>query len=203
MKICKKTTAALLAIAVVFCLAACGGQDKQEETAPDNAAQTTDTAESSDTLVVYFSATGTTRGVAEIIAKVTGGDLYEIIPEEPYTDTDLDYNDSKSRATREQNDESVRPQIDGKDISLDSYTTIYIGYPIWWGQEPRIMDTFVENHDFGDKTVIPFCTSGSSNIDKSSSNLSEKAGSGKWLKGDRLEGSSSESDIKKWIAKFN
>lgn len=99
-----------------------------------------------DVLVAYFSATGTTKGVAERIASVTNADIYEILAAQPYTDDDLNYNDSNSRSTKEQNDKSVRPEIGSEDISLEGYTTIYLGFPIWWGEEPRILDTFVEKY---------------------------------------------------------
>ena len=152
-----------------------------------------------DTLVVVFSATGTTKGVAEKIASITDADFYEIIPAEPYSDADLDWNDKDSRTTIEQNDASVRPAISGEAISLEGYKTIYIGYPIWWGEEPRIMDTFVESYNFDGITMIPFCTSGGSGIGRSGKNLAEHAGSGNWLEGDRLQGSVSEEDLQSWI----
>ena len=152
-----------------------------------------------DTLVVVFSATGTTKGVAEKIASITDADLYEIIPAELYSDADLDWNDKNSRTTIEQNDASVRPAISGEAISLEGYKTIYIGYPIWWGEEPRIMDTFVESYNFDGITMIPFCTSGGSGIGRSGKNLAEHAGSGNWLDGDRLQGSVSEEDLQSWI----
>ena len=152
-----------------------------------------------DTLVVVFSATGTTKGVAEKIASITGADFYEIIPAQPYNDTDLNWNDKNSRTTIEQNDTSVRPAISGEAISLEGYKTVYIGYPIWWGEEPRIMDTFVESYRFDGMTVIPFCTSGGSGIGRSGKNLAEHAGSGNWLDGKRLQGSASEADIQSWI----
>ena len=152
-----------------------------------------------DTLVVVFSATGTTKGVAEKIASITDADFYEIIPAEPYSDADLDWNDKNSRTTIEQNDASVRPAISGEVISLEGYKTIYIGYPIWWGEEPRIMDTFVESYNFDGITMIPFCTSGGSGIGRSGKNLAEHAGSGNWLEGDRLQGSVSEEDLQSWI----
>ena len=107
--------------------------------------ETGSTNEDGGVLVVYFSATGTTKGVAEKIAGITGADTYEIKPAQEYTDADLNWNDSNSRSTKEQNDSSVRPEIGSEAVSLDGYSTIYIGYPIWWGEEPRIMDTFVEN----------------------------------------------------------
>lgn len=158
-----------------------------------------ETASHPDVLVVFFSATGTTKGVAERIASVTGGDLYEILAAEPYTAEDLNYNDSSSRTTKEQNDKNVRPEIAGEDVSLDGYTTVYLGFPIWWGEEPRILDTFVEKYSFDGITVIPFCTSGSSGIGRSGTNLEENAGSGTWLEGRRFSGNVSEADLQTWI----
>ena len=135
-------------------------------------------AEHSDVLVAYFSATGTTKGVAERIASVTGGDLYQILAAEPYTEDDLNYNNDSSRSTVEQNDKSVRPEIGSEEISLDGYTTIYLGFPIWWGEEPRILDTFVEEYNFEGITVIPFWT---------------------WLEGQRFSGNVSEEELQSWI----
>ncbi len=120
--------------------------------------------EQSRSLVVYFSATGNTQAVAEELAAQTGADLYEIVPEEPYTDDDLNYSDRTTRATVEQNDPDARPAISGSIPNLDQYDTIYIGYPIWWGDMPRILYTFFDACDFSGKTVAPFCTSGSSGI---------------------------------------
>ena len=158
-----------------------------------------DTSAHSDVLVAYFSATGTTKGVAERIAAVTGGDLYEIVPAEPYTEDDLNYNDSSSRSTSEQNDKNARPQIGSEDISLEGYLTIYLGFPIWWGEEPRILDTFVEKYSFEGITVIPFCTSGGSGIGRSGPNMEALAGTGTWLEGMRFSGNVSEADLQSWI----
>ena len=153
----------------------------------------------SDTLVVYFSCTGTTRGVAEKLANVTGADLYEIVPAVPYTDEDLNYNDRSTRATSEQDNPETRPEIGGEDVDLSGYSTIYIGYPIWWGEEPRILCTFVESHDFTDKTVIPFCTSVGSGMGRSGRDLAELAGTGVWLDGARLDSGISEDELSAWV----
>ena len=150
-------------------------------------------------LVVVFSATGTTKGVAEKIASIENADLYEIKAAQEYTSADLNWNDENSRATKEQNDSSARPEIGSESISLEGYEIIYIGYPIWWGEEPRIMDTFVESYDFDGITVIPFCTSGSSGIGRSGKNLADHANSGNWLEGRRFPGSVSESELRDWI----
>ena len=163
------------------------------------AAETPATETHSDVLVAFFSATGTTKGVAERIASVTGGDLYEILAAEPYTSDDLNYNDSSSRSTKEQNDKNVRPEIGSEDISLEGYTTIYLGFPIWWGEEPRILDTFVEKYSFDGITVIPFCTSGGSGIGRSGPNMEALAGTGTWLDGQRFDGNVSEADLQSWI----
>ncbi len=157
------------------------------------------TTSHSDVLVAYFSATGTTKGVAENIASITGGDLYEILAAEPYTSDDLNYNDNSSRTTTEQNDKNARPEIGSEDISLEGYTTVYLGFPIWWGEEPRILDTFVEKYSFEGITVIPFCTSGGSGIGRSGPNMEALAGSGNWLEGKRFSGSVSEADLQSWI----
>ena len=150
-------------------------------------------------LVVVFSATGTTKAVAEKIAAIEGADLYEIIPAEPYTEDDLNYYDRSSRSMTEQSDKSVRPEIAGEPLDLTGYTKVYVGYPIWCAEEPRIMDTFAESYDFSGLTVIPFCTSGSSGIGKSGKNLAEKAGTGTWLEGKRFPGGATEADVQKWI----
>ena len=155
--------------------------------------------ENGGTLVVYFSATGTTKGVAEKIAGITGAYTYEIKAAQEYTDADLNWNDSSSRSTKEQNDSSARPEIGSDAVPLDGYTTIYIGYPIWWGEEPRIMDTFVESHSFDGITMIPFCTSGSSGIGRSGQNLADNAGTGTWLDGKRFGAGASEDEIRSWI----
>ena len=211
---------ALLALALTACGAnsASSGSDEPKpvqqttpapaETAPESPAQQAvepvsaaepQIVDAEKTLVVYFSATGTTKGVAERLASVTGADLYEIVPAEPYTDEDLNYNDRTTRATREQNDKSVRPQIAGEPLSLDGYATIYIGYPIWWGEEPRIMDTFAESYDFSGKTMIPFCTSGGSGIGSSGKNLEKLTSGATWLDGKRFGGSVSEADLQSWV----
>ena len=153
----------------------------------------------SSILVVYFSATGTTRGVAERIAALTGGDLAEIVPAQPYTAEDLNYNDRSTRATVEQNTPDARPEI-ADEISLDGYTTVYLGYPIWWGQAPRILSTFVESHDFTGITVIPFCTSGGSGAGRTGVTLGEQAGTGTFLSSTRLSAGISDSNLNDWIS---
>lgn len=150
-------------------------------------------------LVAYFSATGTTKRVAEKIAELTSADIYEIVPANPYSDADLNWNDRNSRSTKEMDDESVRPEIGSPDIDLTQYTTIYLGYPIWWGDAPRIMSTFVEKYNFDGKKVIPFCTSGGSGIGRSGSNLGALAGSGNFVNGGRLSSSADTNNIQNFI----
>lgn len=178
--------------------AAAAGQ--AEENSPEtNAENDSD----KDTIVVYFSATGTTKGVAERIASVTDADIFELSAAEPYSDADLDWNDKNSRTTLEMNDPDVRPAIANDTVDLDGYETVYIGYPIWWGEAPRIMSTFVEAHDFDGKTVIPFCTSGGSSIGRSGENLASQSGGGNWLAGGRLDANISESELQDWINDMN
>ena len=175
------------------------GADSTDDHASAENTSAEDTTAHSDVLVAYFSATGTTKGVAERIAAVTGGDLYEILAADPYTADDLNYNDRSSRSTSEQNDKNARPEIGSVDLSLEGYTTIYLGFPIWWGEEPRILDTFVEKYSFEGITVIPFCTSGGSGIGRSGPNMEALAGTGTWVEGKRFSGNVSEADLQSWI----
>lgn len=158
-----------------------------------------DTAETTKVLVAYFSATNTTEGVAKTIADNLGADLYEITPEQPYTDADLDYHDDKSRSTIEMNDPNSRPAISGSVENMDQYDIVFIGYPIWWGDAPRILSTFVESYDFAGKTVVPFCTSGGSGVGSSASNLERLTSGATWLSGTRLNGGASRSSVAEWI----
>ena len=196
MKKIKTLFAVLMVFTMVLSLTAFAGTNSNG-TAKKQENETQNTTE--EILVAYFSATGTTKGVAERIAAVTGGDLYEILAADPYTAADLNYNDRSSRSTSEQNDKNARPEIGSEDISLEGYTTVYLGFPIWWGEEPRILDTFVEKYSFEGITVIPFCTSGGSGIGRSGLNMEELAGSGTWLEGKRFSGDVSEADIQSWI----
>lgn len=154
-----------------------------------------------NTLVAYFSATGNTKKIAEYIAAYTGADSYDITPAIPYTTEDLNYSNSSCRANQEQNDASCRPEISGSVENMDNYDVVYIGYPIWWGEEPRIIDTFLESYDFSDKIVIPFCTSGSSSIAASENRIANLGASiGNQLPGKRFSGSASEKSVSDWIS---
>ena len=177
-------------------------EDMKADVAAGEENGNTESESGSGIAVIYFSATGTTKGVAEKIAAAENADVYEILAAKNYTSDDLNYNDSNSRTTKEQNDKNVRPEIASEKIDISGYSKIYIGYPIWWGEEPRIMDIFVESYDFGNIVMIPFCTSGGSGIGRSGSNLAENAGSGDWKDGDRLQSSISDSELQAWIEKY-
>lgn len=150
-------------------------------------------------LVVYFSATGSTRGVAEHIADIVGADLFEIVPEKPYTGADLDYRDASSRASREQDDPAARPAIHGEVEDMGQYGVVFLGYPIWHGQAPKIISTFLEGCDLSGKTVIPFCTSGGSGIDGSEGALNALAPQARWRSGERFGAGASREAVKDWV----
>ena len=159
----------------------------------------TNTENDSDTLVVYFSRTGNTEKIAQYLVDLTGADSYVIEAAVPYTDADIRYQDDGCRANIEQNDKTVRPEIANPISSIDSYDTVFLGYPIWWGQEPRIIDTFLERYDFTEKTVIPFCTSGSSGIAASEKNIAELVPIGNQLAGRRFPANAAKDDVKEWV----
>ncbi|MBE6877187.1 MAG: hypothetical protein E7496_10815 [Ruminococcus sp.] len=151
-----------------------------------------------NTIVVYFSRTGNTEKIAEYLLDLTDADSYVIEAAVPYTDEDIAYNNASCRANQEQNDKTVRPEIAEPILSLDSYDTVFLGYPIWWGQEPRIIDTFLESYDFSEKTVIPFCTSASSGISTSEKNIANLVPIGNQLAGKRFSASASKADVSVW-----
>ena len=157
------------------------------------------TAKDSSILVAYFSRTGNTEHIADTIIDLTGADCCVIEAAVPYTDDDIRYQDSECRANREQNDKTVRPEIARMPENLDSYDVIFLGYPIWWGEEPRIIDTFLESFDFSEKTVIPFCTSASSGIAASEKNIAALTEIGSLLPGKRFPGGASAADIRSWL----
>ena len=156
---------------------------------------------STKTLVVYFSCTGTTELVAEYITEILGADHYQIVPEDPYTEADLAYY-ANGRADQEQNDPDVRPAISGGLENMDEYGTIFLGYPIWHGQAPRIISTFLESYDFSGKMIVPFCTSHSSGIGSSADNLHNLADKAKWVNGRRFETGTFRSTIEEWIGEL-
>ena len=220
----KKLTALLLSVVLVLSLAACGSANKpassttQPETSAPTEQPTTGPSESSSTapaesepetqpetgktLVVYYSASGNTERVAKDIAEAAGADLFEIVPTEVYTSDDLDWTNPDSRVSREHDDESLRdvPLTTTEVPDWDSYDTVFIGYPIWWGIAAWPVDTFVKNNDFTGKTAIPFATSSSSGMGQSGTLLSEMAGTGDWQDGQRFSSGASQSDVADWVS---
>ena len=217
----KKLTALLLSVVLVLSLAACGSANKpassttQPETSAPTEQPTTEPSESSSTapaesepetqpetgktLVVYYSASGNTERVAKDIAEAAGADLFEIVPTEVYTSDDLDWTNPDSRVSREHDDESLRdvPLTTTEVPDWDSYDTVFIGYPIWWGIAAWPVDTFVKNNDFTGKTVIPFATS--SGMGQSGSLLADMAGTGEWQEGQRFSSGVSSDDVQSWV----
>ena len=158
-----------------------------------------DPVEEEDILVAYFSCTGNTENIANHLQTILNADLYEITPEVPYTDADLNYSDSDSRTSVEMNDPNARPAIAGSVENMDDYEIVFLGYPIWWGSAPRIISTFLESYDFSGKTIIPFCTSGSSGIGSSASDLEALTDNAVWLDGQRFSGNASEATVESWV----
>lgn len=208
---------------LVLSLAACGSANKpassttQPETSVPTEQPTTEPSESSSTapaesepetqpetgktLVVYYSASGNTERVAKDIAEAAGADLFEIVPTEVYTSDDLDWTNPDSRVSREHDDESLRdmPLTTTEVPDWDSYDTVFIGYPIWWGIAAWPVDTFVKNNDFTGKTAIPFATSSSSGMGQSGSLLADMAGTGEWQEGQRFSSGVSSDDVQSWV----
>ena len=195
------------ASAAALLLASCSGNSassvSSSSAASSEAASTVTTT--GKTLVVYFSATGTTEGVAQAIADTVGADLFEVVPSDPYTSDDLTWTNNDSRVSREHNDEGLRAvALESTDVDgWDDYDTVFIGYPIWWGIAAWPMSSFVAVNDFTGKTVIPFCTSISSGIGQSGDLLAELADAGTWLDGQRFSRGSSEADIASWANGLN
>lgn len=232
----KKILTIVLAVVTALSLAACTGENKQDENSSDTGssqngtdnsqtqdnsaassgsekeqpAETPDSkpddsqaepvsgADGSKVLVVYFSATNNTESVAQKLADGLGADIYEIVPMQPYTDEDLDHGNSKSRSSVEMDDPSVRPEISGTVENMDQYEVVLMGYPIWWGEAPRIMSTFVESYDFSGKTLAAFCTSASSEFGSSDSALRDAAGTAIWLDGRRFSAGAPAEDVMEW-----
>ena len=156
----------------------------------------------STTLVAYFSATGTTAGVAKKLAKAIDADLFEIKPEQPYSEADLDWRNEKSRSSVEMKNQSSRPAIATEVEHMNIYRVIFVGFPIWWYREPSIIDTFMESYDFDGQTIIPFATSGSSNIGNSGDNMQELAPNAKVYEGKRFPSDVSEDELKEWASEW-
>lgn len=153
------------------------------------------------TLIVYYSASGNTEEVADHIASVTGGDLFEIVPAEIYSDADLDWTDKDSRVSREHDNEDERnvPLVSDTVDNWNEYDTVFIGFPIWWRAAAWSVDGFIKANDFSGKTVIPFCTSSSSDLGESGALLEEMAGTGEWLEGERFRSGASEETVRSWV----
>ena len=211
----KQVFAVLTALLLLCTMTACGGMEKQsvpdpsvtvqEESLPEGgASSTTDESkpaadEENHVLVAYFSATGNTEHIARHIQTVLDADLYEIVPEEPYTDDDLNYSDNNCRANLEQNDPDARPAIARTLEQPEDYDVVFLGYPIWWGQAPKIMHTFLESNDFDGVTIVPFCTSGSSDIGSSAEDLHALAPGANWLSGQRFSGTVAQEEVDAWV----
>lgn len=177
--------------------------ESSDETSADSSSEDENAdGESSKVLVVYFSASGNTERVANDIAAAAGADLFEIVPTEVYTDDDLNWADSESRVSREHDDESLRdvPLTTTTVENWDSYDTVFIGYPIWWGSAAWPVDNFVRDNDFSGKTVIPFATSASSGIGESGKLLADMARTGDWQEGQRFSSGVSADDIQTWVS---
>ena len=199
----KKLTALILAAVLVLSLAACGtANNAATDTQPTNAAPDASAAPSGKVLVVYYSASGNTERVAKDIADAAGADLFEITPTEVYSDDDLNWRNSDSRVSREHDDESLRdvPLTTTEVPDWDSYDTVFIGYPIWWGIAAWPVDNFVKANDFTGKTVIPFATSTSSGMGQSGNLLRDLAGTGDWQDGQRFRSNASADDAADWVS---
>ena len=227
----KRTLSLFLTMALMLTLAACGSKGGQDSTssspAPEGntptstapeippANQPEDTAPTEDqppegtddsgkkVLIAYFSATNNTENIANHLNEILDADLYEIVPEQPYTADDLNYNDSSSRSSQEMNDPDSRPVISGSVENMEQYDVIFLGYPIWWGEAPRIINTFLESYDLSGKTIAPFCTSASSPLGSSATKLQDLTGSAAWLEGQRFSGGASVSDVQSWVDSLN
>ncbi len=219
MKVKKIISMLLVGVMALGLLAGCGSQteesDPQQETqtetgtsedrADEETEESGDAAASADdggnTLVVYYSATGNTEAVANTIAETTGGDLFELEPAELYSDADLDWTDNDSRVSREYENEAEREMELVADTveNWDSYDTVFIGYPIWWGIAAWPVDAFIKTNDFTGKTVIPFATSSSSGMGESGELLAEMAGTGEWMEGERFRSGVSDDEVQAWV----
>lgn len=196
----KKIIALIIAIVVIAGGASIWLISSNNNSNEQKNANTNNLNSNANIAIIYFSATGTTKKVAGYIKELTNGDLIEIVPKDKYTDSDLNYNNSNSRSTQEQNDSSARPEI-SNNIDTDSYDVIFLGYPIWWGDAPRIILTFLDEANLSGKTVIPFCTSGSSGISTSVNYFKNNYKNVNWLDGKRLE--PSQSEVTAWVNSLN
>lgn len=203
----KKIGVVILIVLLLCGLVACNNNANSGDTNNDNGSNgnknNNETVVNNKVLIAYFSATGRTKNVAETISEVTGGNLYEIVPTTPYSQQDLNYNNNNSRANIEQGDPNSRPSINGTVEAMDEYDVVFIGYPIWHGQAPRIISTFIESYDFSGKKIIPFCTSSSSGIGSSDTNLHSLASDAEWLAGRRLSSNVTREDVTSWLGEID
>lgn len=200
-----------VSVAMMSLLTACGSSNHAESRTSTSQTtesetetvteQTTETTGDGKTLVVYYSASGNTEAVANVIAEVTGGDLFELEPTTPYSDADLNWTDDNSRVTREHENENERDVelVSATVENWNSYDTVFVGYPIWWGIAAWPVDGFIEANDFTGKTVIPFATSSSSGLGESGELLAEMAGTGNWQEGMRFRSGVSADDVTGWV----
>lgn len=213
----KKVISLLMAALLVFSLVACAKDNGEStssspesssgntsESTPESSSNTDETSSEKKPLIVYFSATGSTKKVAEYIAEETGGQLYEVTPEKAYSSDDLNWSNKNSRVSQEHDNESMR-KVKLKETTApdwESYDTVYVGYPIWWGIAAWPLSTFVAANDFSGKTVIPFCTSASSGLGDSAKPLEEAAKGGTWLSGKRFSSSASKDEVVSWLGEI-
>lgn len=216
----KRFTAIILLMAMLLCCAACG-EKQSGGISSDNSNTTLSSKElekevqgketNSDLnggdnmgkiLIAYFSATGTTKPLAEYASDILNADIYEIVPQDPYTEEELAYY-TGGRADQEQNDPYARPEISGSVENMEQYDTIVLGYPIWHGEAPKIIYTFLESYDFSGKTILPFCTSHSSGIGSSADHLHSLAANADWLDGERFAAGTSREEIESWLTENN
>lgn len=214
----KKYISILLSLSLIFALAACGVSPSGNDSAPsaDSTQQfqasvpesmpvptpaTDSSSENQHILIAYFSATGNTAEVAEHIAQATGGELFELIPSDPYTSEDLNYNDDNSRVVYEhEHPEAQNIALEAATVdNWDEYDTVFVGYPIWWHEAAWPIHEFITANDFTGKTVIPFCTSGGSDLGDSAAILTDMAGSGDWQAGQQFSGSASQETVQEWV----
>lgn len=216
----KKMVSVIAALGMTISMLAGCGTSTADNSVSNNSANSTNSSNSTDNtnnidstdvsedtqsmgkvLVVYYSASGNTKSVAEMVADETGADLFEITPVEPYTSEDLNWTDDDSRVSKEHDDESLRDAelTQVTPDNWDSYDTVLLGYPIWWGIAAWPVDNFVKGNDFSGKTVIPFCTSASSGLGDSGNLLEEMAGTGNWQEGQRFRSGASDSDVQEWV----
>ena len=197
----------IISCLMLILMASCGNTGTDTVPSSNNTAETeaevnsqgNNEQEENRMLVVYFSATGNTKSMAETIAEVTGADIYEIVPEDPYTSEDLNYSDDNCRANQEMNDESARPAIAGEIENIDEYDTIFLGYPIWWGTMPRIINTFLDTYDLSGKTIMPFCTSGGSSVSTSVTDIRNICEDSVVMDGLRGTSSIDKTSIEEWL----